>query len=94
RPIDRSPGASQRYQDALADVVEAVLRCGGIDLMLLEGGATASAVCRRLGWDTFAILGELAPGAVAMRPQSREAPDIIVKPGSYPWPQAVWHERS
>jgi uncharacterized protein YgbK (DUF1537 family) len=90
RPIDRSPGTSLRYQDALAEVVEAVLQRCRIDLMFLEGGATASAICRRLGWDTFAILGELAAGVVAMQPQRPQAPGIVVKPGSYPWPDAVW----
>ncbi|WP_428937974.1 four-carbon acid sugar kinase family protein [Fontivita pretiosa] len=90
RPIDRSPGASLRYQEALAEVVEAVLQRSRIDLIFLEGGATASAVCRRLGWDTFAIVGELATGVVAMQPQRPQAPGIVVKPGSYPWPDAVW----
>ena len=34
---------------------------------MLEGGATASAVCRRMHWHQFDVEGEFAPGVVQMR---------------------------
>jgi hypothetical protein len=42
-----------------------------------------------MGWTDFDIEGEFAPGVVSMRVASGSAPRIIVKPGSYRWPDAV-----
>jgi uncharacterized protein YgbK (DUF1537 family) len=69
REIDRTPGAGIRIQQALADGVANALTTETIDTLLLEGGATASAVCHRVGWKTFDVEGELATGAVVMRAQ-------------------------
>jgi len=61
------------------------------DVLLAEGGATARAVSEQAGWLEFSIAGELAPGVVALRPTSdRAAPLFVVKPGSYPWPDACF----
>ena len=35
----------------------------------------------------FDVIGELAPGVVRLR---SGAQTLIIKPGSYPWPQSVW----
>jgi uncharacterized protein YgbK (DUF1537 family) len=90
REIDRSPGAGARLQQALADCVANVLATEKIDTLLLEGGATASAVCHRMDWKTFDLEGELATGAVVMRAQGTDRQRIAIKPGSYPWPDSVW----
>ncbi|MEO6434507.1 MAG: four-carbon acid sugar kinase family protein [Tepidisphaeraceae bacterium] len=88
RPLDRSPGASQRIESALAQVVARVLDRQPIEQLFLEGGATASSVSRRMGWQTLEICGELSPGVVQMR--ATDGQTITVKPGSYPWPETVW----
>jgi D-threonate/D-erythronate kinase len=94
RPLDRSPGAPQRFQAALAEVVGRLLATpGGADNLLLEGGATASAVCRRMNWHHFDLEGEFAPGVVQMRALPTDGSTghrLVIKPGSYPWPEAVW----
>ena len=94
RPLDRSPGAPQRFQAALAEVVGRLLEgSGGVDNLLLEGGATASAVCRRMHWHQFDVEGEFAPGVVqmrALRPDGGSEHRLVIKPGSYDWPDAVW----
>jgi uncharacterized protein YgbK (DUF1537 family) len=91
RPLDRAPGAPQRLQSALADAVAAVLSEFRPDHMLLEGGATAAAVCRRMDWRAFAVVAELAGGVVQLRVDgSLAAPSLIIKPGSYAWPAVVW----
>jgi uncharacterized protein YgbK (DUF1537 family) len=90
RPVDRTPGVGERFQSIIAETVSRVLACCRVSNLLLEGGATASAVCRQLRWNEFAVEGELAPGVVQLRVANSDEQRIIVKPGSYPWPQAVW----
>jgi len=97
RPIDRSPGAGARLQTALAEAVARLLIDHQIDNLLVEGGATASAVCRRMGWEDFHVEAELCPGVVQMRiaaDDATSAPKLIIKPGSYPWPQQVFAKRT
>jgi D-threonate/D-erythronate kinase len=81
RRLDRSQ--SSRLVGHLAELAASVLARSRVDQLWLEGGATASAVIRRLGWRSLTVVGELAPGVVQLRPISR-GPLITVKPGSYP----------
>lgn len=96
RPLDSSAGAPQRFQAALAEVVGRLLAPtggGGAANLLLEGGATASAVCRRMDWHQFEVEGEFAAGVVqmrALRPDGSGDHRVVIKPGSYAWPDAVW----
>jgi uncharacterized protein YgbK (DUF1537 family) len=83
--LDRS--ATAQLQSAIADLAAGVLARTSVENLLLEGGATAAAVCRRMNWDAFDVTGELAPGVVRLRAGEQT---LIIKPGSYPWPQSVW----
>jgi uncharacterized protein YgbK (DUF1537 family) len=91
--LDRTAGASQRLQSSLAEVVSHVLAAHRLDALFLEGGATASAVCRRMGWTDLQVTGELATGVVQMRIVGPRNEMLILKPGSYPWPDIVLTER-
>lgn len=51
--------------------------------LVIEGGATAYAILRKLGWESFTITHEIAPGVIRMR--SDNGTHITMKPGSYPW---------
>jgi D-threonate/D-erythronate kinase len=82
RLLDRSE--SPRLAGYLAELATSVLARCRIDQLWLEGGATASAVIRRLGWMSLTVVGELAAGVVQLRPVSG-GPLVTVKPGSYPW---------
>ena len=90
QPLDRAASTSLRLQTALADVASDVLSRFTVDHLLLEGGATASAVCRRMNWHAFLVLGELATGVVQLKLDSPSVPSLLIKPGSYPWPESVW----
>jgi uncharacterized protein YgbK (DUF1537 family) len=57
-------------------------------LLCLEGGQTASVVLDALGWHDLEIFGEVVPGLAALRCAST-ATVVLVKPGSYPWPECV-----
>jgi uncharacterized protein YgbK (DUF1537 family) len=51
--------------------------------IIIEGGATAWATLQGLGWQTFRIVGQTAPGVVTM--QADNGTLVTLKPGSYPW---------
>jgi uncharacterized protein YgbK (DUF1537 family) len=93
RPVDRTTGTGARLQQSLAEVVAALRARQRIDTLLLEGGATASAVCRRMAWHEFDLAGELGSGAVLVSPPAAP-PLVAVKPGSYAWPDSVWRNPS
>ena len=52
----------------------------------LEGGRTASGFLRRLGCDVLKVEDVFSDGVVGLRPMEPEAPQLLIKPGSYPWP--------
>ncbi|MEM9016779.1 MAG: four-carbon acid sugar kinase family protein [Verrucomicrobiota bacterium] len=57
----------------------------------LEGGATATAFLRAMGWDRFFVVPENHEGVGTLIPLG--APDgilVSVKPGSYPWPDSLF----
>jgi uncharacterized protein YgbK (DUF1537 family) len=92
--IGRAPqshaGDPVHLQRTLAEAVARITERHVLANLLLAGGATASAICRQLGWSDFSVRGELASGVVQLEPQDPTAPHVIVKPGSYPWPDLVW----
>ncbi len=58
--------------------------------LILEGGASAFAALRHLGWNKLEVISQLAPGV-----NLSKAPNgtfVIMKPGSYPWGQALSFE--
>lgn len=56
-----------------------------VDRLCIEGGATASAIVRRMGWKRLEVMGEESAGVVAMRVIGADAPLVVTKPGSYGW---------
>lgn len=75
---------------AMVEVLRQILSQTRVDVLLLEGGTTASAVISALGWEHFEVRGMLDRGTVALSPLPAGSPLCIVKPGSYPWPQDIW----
>lgn len=75
----------------LAFLVARIRPASSVRRLLVEGGATASAVLGILGWRRFqvAAIGESGIGIV--RPlEVEDAPWVWIKPGSYPWPPESW----
>lgn len=54
--------------------------------LLVEGGATAAAVIRKLDIETFYPVVELAPGVTRMSVKGEKDLFLTLKPGSYEWP--------
>ena len=75
----------------MAELAAAVLADNRVDWLLIEGGATASAILRQLRWDRFTVVAEFSPGVAHLRPAGGEA-NLVVKPGSCGWPGAIWNQ--
>ena len=71
-----------RLKNIMAEAVRRSVESSRPEMIIIEGGATAFAVMQALGWNTFGIRSEYAPGIVGMTYGETE---IILKPGSYPW---------
>ena len=57
--------------------------------LFIEGGATACAIVRQLGWDHFHVSHQEEAGVVEMHVTADPTQRLTVKPGSYPWPQTI-----
>jgi uncharacterized protein YgbK (DUF1537 family) len=65
------------------------------DELIIEGGATAFAVLRALGWSRFRVTEEIAPGVVRMslnmsKIRSKKEIHVTLKPGSYEWGERIF----
>jgi hypothetical protein len=76
----------------LAELTALVLAHTPAATLLVEGGATAAALAGRLGLQRMAIAAMAPAGIGALKPIGVESPCILMKPGSYPWPEAVWQQ--
>jgi uncharacterized protein YgbK (DUF1537 family) len=89
--LQAPPGCPpHRLLGTLARAVPEILRLAPIDRVLLEGGATAAAVLRQTNWKRLKVEYNLAPGLPLLRVEDRHGPFLVIKPGSYRWPENVW----
>lgn len=71
----------------MSKLVSMILRKSAVVELLIEGGATAFSILTELGWTSLNPVKELAPGVVRMQVLNNPGFYIIMKPGSYPWPE-------
>lgn len=74
----------------LAAAAEHVAQRVPVNRWLLEGGATASAVLRRLNVDSCALGDAQEAGIGELRHPGIDQVRYYVKPGSYAWPTGLW----
>ena len=89
--IGDAVGEPDQLAAKLGDRVEQLLAERTVELLLLEGGATAFEVMKRLGWNRFHALPSPV-GVAILDVVGCEAPRLVVKPGSYDWPASIWPE--
>jgi hypothetical protein len=75
---------------SLAASCQEILRVARTERLLLEGGATAAAVLRRLDWTRLVAREPWPGGFCAFQPVGKRLPTVFVKPGSYDWPDRLW----
>lgn len=89
RPICRQPGMPHILSGHLSAVVQQALDRHPVDRLYVEGGGTAVALARRMGWQRLRVRRELATGVVCAHVPGRQRPLVTIKPGSYAWPDEV-----
>lgn len=82
--------APEQLAQELADLVAQVLSEASLDLLLLEGGATAAAVLRRMNWVRLRAKAGRDQSWTEFVPVGATSPALVIKPGSYPWPEGLW----
>lgn len=70
-----------------------VIKSVKIEELIIEGGSTASHILRALHWERFQPVRELAKGVVVLKIIDRPDIQLIVKPGSYRWPEQLFLEK-
>lgn len=80
----------QMLTEKLARSVVAIMGQIRVERLLLEGGATASAIIAALGWTRLRAEPANLVGVGLLRPVASAAPPLTIKPGSYHWPTALW----
>lgn len=80
---------ADKLRSSMAKMVLAVFRKIPLQELFVEGGATASEIAGRFGWNRFEPCDQLGPGVVRMRVLDCDNTYLTVKPGSYPWPERI-----
>jgi len=78
------------FQSGMLRLVDSFMKNPGVKTMLIEGGATAEAIAQQFGWMRFTVESSAPAGVGVLRPLVENAPLVVVKPGSYPWPHEIW----
>jgi uncharacterized protein YgbK (DUF1537 family) len=81
-----SPAAGQRLGRRLVAVAAEAVARARPGCVCVEGGATAALLLEALGFRRLAVACEFATGVTGVRPVGRRGPLLVLKPGSYAWP--------
>jgi uncharacterized protein YgbK (DUF1537 family) len=88
RPFIEKRAVARKLAGHLAEIAALVIADAKPDHVYAEGGATAAALVRQLGWSRMKVLEERAPGVITLTLPGRSKPLLTIKPGSYPgWPK-------
>lgn len=80
--------ADRLHAEMVAAVLLVAQQCRPQQLWI-EGGRTASSIVRALGWKRLIAEECYADGVVGLRSVDASAPMVVVKPGSYRWPDPL-----
>jgi len=84
---------SNELLSRLATVVAVLLELFPVATILAEGGATAAAIAERLAWNRFCVVQSAPAGVGVLQPDdAAAAPLLLIKPGSYAWPDEIWRQ--
>jgi uncharacterized protein YgbK (DUF1537 family) len=94
---DEEKADSSNALERLAGLSSIMIPGFDVQTVLMEGGATAAAVAQRLGWNRLAVVSTAPAGVGVLRPlgmqpteEQSAAPLVLIKPGSYAWPEEIW----
>jgi len=85
-PAKKGKEYAIRLRSIIANLASEMLSAYLPEELIIEGGATAFALLKKLNWHEFDITNEIAPGVVRMIYKKEKHPIYItLKPGSYSW---------
>ncbi len=82
-----TPGNLRQKQ---AILVQKVFEKVAVKELLIEGGATASAIIKQLNFNRFTPVQEFSTGVIRMSVAQHDGLFLTLKPGSYTWPSPIW----
>lgn len=88
-PGDVKPASTKVLTERLSLLTEAILLDKTLQHVLVTGGATAYALLNRMGWNKLIAVEQYSQGVVRMLSGVGAQPDLVLKPGSYPWPEGI-----
>ncbi|ACU02748.1 four-carbon acid sugar kinase family protein [Pedobacter heparinus] len=86
----RVENLSSELGKTIATVIANVMQGVQLEELVIEGGATASAIIEKLEYRKFHPTQELAPGVIRMKVEENKSLHLTMKPGSYTWPSSIW----
>jgi uncharacterized protein YgbK (DUF1537 family) len=93
-PPVREASIAVQLSKELVRLAEGVLRKTSIGKVYAEGGATAVELVRRMGWERLRVMQELAQGVAVLDVGNATGTVLVIKPGSYCWPESVSADRT
>ncbi len=88
-PLVHDIEIAKRLSRDLVQIAARVLEQVPVARIFAEGGATAAALVRRMGWSRLRVERELAPGVATLSVGDARSTVLTIKPGTYAWP-AKW----
>ena len=76
----------QLLANKLAELVKRLVDKTYLADLLIEGGATAYSIVKKIGWHSFLPIEEMDQGIVRMKVVEQPGLHLTIKPGSYEWP--------
>lgn len=86
---ESSASVAAAIRTELAAIAQRAVHEDQVKHLVIEGGATAAAIADSLSWRSFRVVHEWSPGIVTMQPDGHPGLQVTLKPGSYPWPNAL-----
>jgi uncharacterized protein YgbK (DUF1537 family) len=90
-PVLQGKEAADKIKNLMSEVVSNILSKVNVNDLVIEGGATTSAILYKLNFTQFIPTFEYAPGVVRMKIRSKDNIYITIKPGSYQFPEQIWN---
>jgi uncharacterized protein YgbK (DUF1537 family) len=78
-----------KLRSSMATIVLTIFQKVSLKELFVEGGATASAIVGRFGWNRFEPCDQLGSGVVRMKVLGSDNTYLTIKPGSYIWPEVI-----
>ena len=85
---------TSRIKDSIGMLAQKVVERVSLSELMIEGGATTSAVLKYLNINKLFPIQDLNTGVIRMRIDGITNFCLTTKPGSYQWPDHVWYPES